>query len=234
MTTGGFPLGPVQAQANQEYDEIKIKFCIADYRQIWWKYDRLARTAKDVFDTYAKQRNMHPLPLCTYRAKQPESLERKMYRRKNNDLHTILDLVGIRILLYFPDQAEQVEEMLDQCFENVYKKPRDGTSDYKACIYHITVKQRDMDDLVMPNQHTTVEVQVVSVLMHAWAEVEHERYKGINDSTPEEDRLLEELNQIVLAGEKTLLRLHQLCEARKAKQKKSNAATIVLKDTTMS
>ena len=197
---------------------------VVEYGLNWSNYDQLARRAKNVFEESAKKHGIDPLPLCTARGKDPESVRRKLLQRGSE----ILDLAGIRILLYFPDQANVIEQILHQTFDDVQAKSREQTSDteFKARIYHARVKESNMKDLKLPNRHNIVEVQVVSILMHAWAEVEHKRYKRIiSDSTPQEDRVLKELNDIMLEGEYKLIELHQLYEARK-KAEEANSQSI--------
>lgn len=61
-----------------------------------------------------------------------------------------------------------------------------------------------------------VEVQVASVLMHAWAEVEHDlAYKPLSGILSEDEwAILDELNGLVLAGEISLERLQRAVKSR--------------------
>lgn len=61
-----------------------------------------------------------------------------------------------------------------------------------------------------------VEIQVASVLMHAWSEVEHDLvYKPLEgELSPSEYALLDQLNGLVLAGEIALEQLQQAGDAR--------------------
>ena len=65
----------------------------------------------------------------------------------------------------------------------------------------------------------SIEIQVASVLVHAWAEVEHDLvYKPLSGTLSEDEyAILDELNGLVLAGEISLERLQ-----RAAKQRLSN------------
>jgi hypothetical protein len=62
----------------------------------------------------------------------------------------------------------------------------------------------------------TIEIQVASVLMHAWAEVEHDLLYKTLQGTPSQDEIaiLDELNGMVLAGEIALERLQRSIESR--------------------
>ena len=63
-----------------------------------------------------------------------------------------------------------------------------------------------------------VEVQVASVVMHAWAEVEHDLvYKPLQGALSDDEyAILDELNGLVMAGEIALERLQRAGEARVA------------------
>ena len=68
---------------------------------------------------------------------------------------------------------------------------------------------------------TVVEIQVASVLMHAWSEVEHDLvYKPFQGKLSEEEyAILDELNGLVLAGEIALERLQGAMERRLSEAK---------------
>src|SRR5690606_26085090 len=61
-----------------------------------------------------------------------------------------------------------------------------------------------------------IEIQVASVLMHAWSEVEHDLvYKPLQGKLSEDEyAILDELNGMVLAGEIALERLQRAAENR--------------------
>lgn len=152
----------------------------------------------------------------------------------------IPDLIGARIALYFPRDAVRIEEMLPPQFTLLktkdFPEPVDdydtlaqtGFTAHKRRIYdgysgrrfdgycatHYRVK---LSDSSMPLADTvTIEIQVASVLMHAWSEVEHDlAYKEMMGKvTREEYECLDEINGLVMAGEIALNRLSQLSRKR--------------------
>jgi ppGpp synthetase/RelA/SpoT-type nucleotidyltranferase len=226
-------------------DNHLIESFVSHYRAEWNKYARMADLAKDLFQQNAKMHELDPQPLCMSRAKTPESLRQKLYyRNKMVNLGKgyidkmelpwdISDLAGVRIAIYFPNQMGEVEQIINQTFDKVRKKPSKddrGTGHlstpldqrcyskvgkYTGQIYQVQVKIEEVGQLYLTTDSDVVEIQVVSVLVHAWAEVEHKRYKRLIDgSTPEEDGILDDLNSLVLSGEHLLTRLHDLRNAR--------------------
>ena len=152
----------------------------------------------------------------------------------------IPDLIGIRIALYFPGDTAKVEEILSSRFPVVKKKvfpePVDNSSSLAAdgftahkrkiypnypdrrfdgyCAVHYRIRcPRQPAELPHP---ITIEIQVASVLMHAWSEVEHDlAYKKMmGDVTEAEYACLDEINGLVMAGEIALNRLSRLSRDR--------------------
>ena len=152
----------------------------------------------------------------------------------------IPDLIGIRIALYFPGDTAKVDEILTAKFPVVKKKvfpepadnysalAADGYTAHKRKIYpgydnrrfdgycavHYRIRcPRQPAELPHP---ITIEIQVASVLMHAWSEVEHDlAYKKMmGDVTEAEYACLDEINGLVMAGEIALNRLSRLSRSR--------------------
>ncbi len=81
---------------------------------------------------------------------------------------------------------------------------------------HYRVKLKPLTDAKRRYGDSVVEVQVASVLMHAWSEVEHDlNYKQLSGQISQEERtILDGINGIVLSGEVFLERLQAAFEAR--------------------
>ena len=154
---------------------------------------------------------------------------------------SIHDLVGARIALYFPGDSEKIASLLSLDFQ-CYKKPKtfplkapgfddlvaEGCTAHKRKIYpgydsrrfdgyhathHYIRFQAPPSDKI---PHPDIEVQVASVLMHAWSEVEHDlAYKKMTGSVSREEyECLDEINGLVIAGEIALNRLQALSKQR--------------------
>lgn len=129
------------------------------------------------------------------RAKEPSSLENKAkipsdidpnLPKYQNPLVQITDLAGVRIITYFPDTLTRVDHMLIDEFEIIEKSNKGATLlqeerfGYQSIHYLIKLKgdrarlaeYRNLRDGV-------VEVQIRTILQHAWAEIEHDiQYKS--------------------------------------------------------
>lgn len=98
---------------------------------------------------------------------------------------------------------------LRKIYEGYDKRRFDG---YCATHYRVKLKDRLAEMINNP----TIEIQVASVLMHAWSEVEHDLAykKKRGEVSREEYEALDEINGLVIAGEIALNRLDQLSQKR--------------------
>lgn len=205
---------------------------IEDYKRRVDLYEKLAQICANQCERELKRRGIRAL--VTYRAKRPDSLESKARSRaKDREYRTIadiyediVDLAGVRIALFFPGDQEEVDAMIHKHFvvERTKEFPEEQTprikysqrfSGYAARHYRLRVKGCCPElDVGIPKQ--CVELQVGSVLMHAWAEVEHDLvYKSTSGRLSQEEyAILDELNGLMRAGEVALQRLQEAVKKR--------------------
>lgn len=157
--------------------------------------------------------------LVTSRAKRVESLRRKLEdRHAEEKIQTlgdiqedVKDLSGVRVALYFPKDQQTVGALISSNFEQVRDpkvfprdaEPKDGKG-YTAVHY------------VVRWENTVVEIQVASMLMHAFSEVNHDlAYKPTQgDLSSSELNMIESLGTLVLTGETTIGQLQDAIEER--------------------
>lgn len=135
-------------------------------------------------------------------------------------------MAGVRVALYFPGERQEVGRIVEALFDLTevpkefptaaapsYEKRFSG---YWATHYRVVLKEATLHESVQRYAEAKVEIQVASVLMHAWSEVEHDLvYKPLQgDLSTEEYSILDELNGLVLAGEIALERLQRAGELR--------------------
>ena len=130
------------------------------------------------------------------RAKAPESLARKASRPAEGDsqqpkypkpLDDITDLAAVRVITFFLETVDRVIEVVEREFD-VLEKANKSTllSDEQRLGYqsvHLLVRlasNRKQLPEYAAYAETTVEVQVRTILQHAWAEIEHDiQYKSV-------------------------------------------------------
>ncbi|GGW06367.1 hypothetical protein GCM10010264_28180 [Streptomyces globisporus] len=201
------------------------------------EYDFYGKAAQLV--TQALERDLNESGvrcIVTYRAKDITRLEekcrkrapKKKYKTVEDIYEDIVDLAGVRIALYFPAEQDQVEKAVNRLFDIAEKKSfpesnRRSTekefSGYSATHYRVRLKERELIGPDARYAKARVEVQVASVLMHAWSEVEHDlAYKPLSgDLSDAEKKILDQLNGLVIAGEMSLRMLQEASENRVAR-----------------
>jgi len=207
---------------------------IKQYEKEYDFYKQLARLGHEVLEDEIINRGIKAI--ISNRAKRIDRLKEKViqrnqkknYKSKRAIEKDIVDLAGIRVALYFPSEREIVGQVIEELFEIEEKKtfpenphkPKHNKrfSGYWATHYRVRLKKSEDIDKRFTN--TVFEIQVASVLMHAWSEVEHDLvYKPFSGKlTDEELSILDEINGLVLTGEIALERLQKAITERTKKQ----------------
>lgn len=176
--------------------------------------------------------------IVSSRAKDFESLRNKLIKRNSSTDHDdyrnikdiyddIVDLAGVRVALYFPGDMDKVSSIIHGLYEVIISKVfPDVKSEKKEGIYqkkfdgyhavHFRIKKTDKTRY----SNTPVEIQVASVLMHAWSEVEHDLvYKPLSGGISKEElMILDEINGMMISGNISLERLQTAMVERVNKQ----------------
>lgn len=122
------------------------------------------------------------------RAKDPGRLEEKIVSKNNKyaSLREVTDLVGVRVITYFEDEIDKVAEIIEKEFivdpkNSIDKRHLDFDRFGYRSLHYVVSLNNERQKLIEYVRFTgiQVEVQIRSVLQHAWAEIEHDiGYKG--------------------------------------------------------
>ena len=195
-------------------------------------YNQAARLASEMLEAKLQEAGIRAI--VTYRAKSASRLRDKCLQRHSKtpyvsleSIYTnIVDLAGVRVALYFPKERPQVEAAINELFDSFDSKrefpnpaePNTGKvfSGYSAIHYRVALRAASLADTERRYSLARIEIQVASVLMHAWSEVEHDLvYKPFAGKLSDaEYAILDQLNGLVLAGEIALEQLQQAGQNR--------------------
>jgi ppGpp synthetase/RelA/SpoT-type nucleotidyltranferase len=208
-----------------------IKEFVAGYAREFDYYEAASRLCHQQCEALLAARGVKAI--VTHRAKKPTKLFTKLrqrdgeknYRNSEQIREDVADLAGVRIALYFPDDLSRVGSIIQENFIIAKSKkfPEDGKKragkrfeGYYAHHFRVTIPDSTLNESQKNYADASIEIQVGSVLMHAWAEVEHDLvYKPESGSLSKDERaVLDELNGMVLAGEIALERLQAAVERR--------------------
>ncbi len=132
------------------------------------------------------------------RTKDSESLYQKVARQPNKyrSLADVHDLTGIRIVTYFHDDVKEAARIIENEFsidrdQSVDKSTLLDTTEFGYLSVHFIASMNEqrlaLSEYGRFKDHTA-EIQIRSILQHAWAEIEHDLgYKNPN-SVPAEVR----------------------------------------------
>jgi ppGpp synthetase/RelA/SpoT-type nucleotidyltranferase len=120
----------------------------------------------------------------SYRVKARDSLERKLQRspERYSSLSDITDLLGVRVITYFQDEVDVVAEIIEHEFgidqENSIDRRATLEPDrfgYLSLHYIAQIHEKRANLVEYRRFHDCAfELQIRSILQHAWAEMEHD------------------------------------------------------------
>ena len=167
---------------------------ISAYLKAFNFWAELANANKRIVEEAIKKRAI-PIHSVQARAKDPASLGRKAATPSENDpsqpkysqpLKQITDLSAVRIITFFPRTVDEIDAMLREEFEILERsdKSKDLLEDEKFGYQsiHYLVKLSPARSALSEYERFSgaiTEVQVRTILQHAWAEIEHDiQYKS--------------------------------------------------------
>ena len=150
------------------------------------------------------------------RVKTIESLEGKVKRKNYSNLAEITDLCGIRIITYFSDDVDKIAELISQEFEvdleNTIdkRKSEDPTKfGYVSLHYVVGLKEGTTPSTLYGRfKNIKLEIQIRTVMQHAWAEIEHDLgYKSKEDIPDQYRRQFSRLAGLIELADDNFLQL---------------------------
>lgn len=124
------------------------------------------------------------------RIKSIKRLDEKIYRKneKYNNLYEITDLVGLRIISYLENEVDRIADIIKKEFvidpvNSIDKRKLDSDRfGYKSLHYVVSLNDERKKLIEYSRfKDLKVEIQIRSILQHAWAEIEHDiGYKSEN------------------------------------------------------
>lgn len=170
---------------------------LKEYRNNKGKYDRFTTKICELCENLL---DIHGISTHSIvgRAKDIASLEKKIKREDKgyNDLEEITDLTGIRIITYFSDDVDRIAKLIEEEFvidernsvdkRSVLEADRFG---YLSLHYVVELKEHQSGEEEQANfKNLKAEIQIRSILQHAWAEIEHDLGYKTEEKIPREIR----------------------------------------------
>lgn len=162
---------------------------VEKYLQLKPVYDRYAQILIQILtaagDLYA------PLAIVQARAKSVSSFAEKAVRKANkyqNPVEQITDLCGARIIVHFQEQVDWICRLIRKEFDideanslDVRSRLNVAEFGYLSIHYIVTPKKKEILGIKIPDElkDKKAEIQIRTLLQHAWADISHDRmYKS--------------------------------------------------------
>ena len=131
---------------------------------------------------YRKQKQHSPIEFVTGRVKPIESIKEKMVLRgirEENLAQDMQDIAGLRVMVQFVDDVEEVLDVLRKRHDMRIIQERDyiKASGYRS--YHVIIEYPV--DTIKGSKTILAEIQIRTLSMNFWATIEHSlnyKYKG--------------------------------------------------------
>jgi putative GTP pyrophosphokinase len=147
-------------------------------------YRLLSEKTKEFLSAILSSKGIIPHSI-TSREKDPEQLRAKITREEEVPyamFNGITDLAGVRIIAYFPSDVDKIVPLIEKEFKvdpkhSVDKRLSSDPAVFGYASVHFVVEFRP-DMLKLPEYalfgKMKCEIQVRTILQHAWAEIEHD------------------------------------------------------------
>jgi ppGpp synthetase/RelA/SpoT-type nucleotidyltranferase len=167
-------------------------FIIEKYFILLPKYKRLGENLKHALETIFSEKSVDVLTIKQRTKKLDNFLEKIQRKNYKDPFEEMEDICGIRLISYFPSEVEEIKEIIETEFdvlEIINKDNRNAPTQfgYRSQHYILKIKKewaktphfKGLEDLKF-------EMQIRTVLMHAWAEIEHKlAYKKFQHIPPQ-------------------------------------------------
>ncbi|MBP2629718.1 MAG: hypothetical protein H6Q70_346 [Firmicutes bacterium] len=171
---------------------------IEKYEEQYLFYQAFTDKMKALVEVILHKQNI-PIHSIVSRTKTKYSLQNKIMNAgdKYDRLEKITDLAGVRIITYYEDQIDQIAKVIRQEFcvdeeNSVDKRKMLAPDRFGYLSLHLIVKlpvERAQLPEYAQYKECKVEIQIRSILQHAWAEIEHDlEYKNQANVTDETRR----------------------------------------------
>lgn len=172
---------------------------IEEYKNEWNRYFAFSKAISKILKTYLKDNKIR-FQAVTYRAKTPESLEKKLTKREHKSLKgldELADLAGCRVIFYLESDATRFKNTIYEIFgrDNISYHPKYSKDSYNADHFRIKLSKERTALVEYANfEGLKCEIQVTNVLYHAWSELNHDVFYKFEDGIKHFDS--DEFNQL--------------------------------------
>ncbi len=191
-------------EQKQEFDfENHADTAVSAYLARQDYYSKSCAVVASIIEECLKSKNIS-VHSVQHRSKDPKSLKRKAsYRSEDNPaepkyknpLEEITDLSAVRVITHFPNTIKEIDKLISSEF--IVKERSDKSAElihgekfgYQSVHYLVKLKEdRSKLSEYKRFSDSVTEIQIRTILQHAWAEIEHDIQYKSKSAIPSEIR----------------------------------------------
>ncbi len=159
---------------------LRLQIQKQNYDEIVEKYAEVQKIATELLATELEKANINIMQLPS-RIKSWESVEDKLVKKPDrySNVEDLNDLLGLRVICFFLSQVDEAGEVVKKIFDVDLEHSDDKRLSlppeafgYLSLHFQCTLRK----DMGYPEELTNLvfEIQLRTILQHAWAEIEHD------------------------------------------------------------
>jgi ppGpp synthetase/RelA/SpoT-type nucleotidyltranferase len=171
--------------AEKKITQKELETYVRGYTRVQSKYEEYGRHLRTILEEIKNK--FAPTGFVDVRAKHIASYAEKIMRKQKyrDPLHEITDLIGGRIIVKFQNEVEQIEQYIRAHFNIDEVNCTDKRTELGLCEFgylsiHLIVMPKQGSRFFSTAQFRTyqnikAEIQIRTLLQHAWADISHDR-----------------------------------------------------------
>jgi putative GTP pyrophosphokinase len=197
-----------------------IERVLAEFDRQHDHFDDICKTTQNLAERILEHESLQ-VHSVQARVKRREKIDSK-YRNPEKDyrcLSDMVDVVGLRITTYYSDEIDRVAAILKREFHRIREDDKrvGKTGEFGYSALHLDCKylpSRLQQAEYKRFGDSKFEIQVTTVLGHAWAEMHHAPYDDKRSSPSDEQRAFHRLAAVLELADKEFLEIRRAREAR--------------------
>lgn len=170
----------------------KVEKILKEYDDRYEEYNTCSGKLKDLIMQILEDVNYHSIEV---RVKNRDSLKTKIISKDHYDrIEDITDIIGVRIITYFSDQVDEIAKLMEREFvldkQNSIDKRKVADPNYfgYSSLHYVMRMNGDRMQFFEYRcfEKVKFEIQIRTILQHAWAEIEHDLGYKTNRALPKQ------------------------------------------------
>ncbi len=198
---------------------------LRDYFDRQEVYEELGPKVEVIIRAALKNASIQPHSI-TFRTNGAECLRKKIQdhpERRYENLTDLTDLLGVRIITYYVDEVDAVWEVMKKEFDLdekncVDKRETDNPNEFGYASLHLVASLGESRTRLSEYSRFSdmkFEIQIRTILQHAWAEIEHDHiYKTKSTVPPDMRRIFSRISAALEGADLDFQRVRNVATER--------------------